>query len=242
MTLEPGDIAACYSPDWIGRVISLGTVSPLAPRGLRWGPSHVAVLCEYHGERLWVESTALCPSPCLIRRKPVRGAQAHRPQRRIADYLRAGGRVDIYRLTPVNRLTPEESRLLTTILLDHFVRPGLSYDVPGALLSGTRLLQYSRLFPGADLEQLFCSELIAAVMMRLHRMNHANPTRYNPARLLRQLVRTGKYRRVRIVHSGPTSPGSPDNTAEIVLPSLPDDVPRRHGETEKTMKFRRAEG
>jgi hypothetical protein len=238
MTFEPGDIAACYSPDWIGRAISLGTVSPLAPRGLRWGPSHVAMLCEYHGERLWVESTALCATPCLIRRQRVRGAQAHRPQRRIDEYLRAGGRIEIYRLTPLNRFTPDESRLLTTILLEYFVRPGLSYDFPGAILSGTRVLQLSRLFPGANLEQLFCSELIAAVMMRLHRMNHANPTRYNPARLLRQLVRTGKYRRVRILRSSPTSPGSPDNTLETVLPPLPDDSPRRDGEAEKTTEFR----
>lgn len=107
-----------------------------------------------------------------------------------------GGFVDIYRLTPINRFSVEEQRLLTRILIDHFVRPGLNYDWRGAAYSGTRLLQASRLFPVADLEELFCSELVAAVLMRLNRLNHANPARYHPARLLRELVRTGKYQRV----------------------------------------------
>ena len=126
----------------------------------------------------------------------VAGAQAHEPDERIADYVQHGGRVDIYRLTHFHRLTVEESRLLTRLVLDEFIDPGISYDMGGALLSGTRVFQCSRFFPGANLEQLFCSELVAAVIMRLNRMNHSNPSRYHPARLLRELVNTGKYERV----------------------------------------------
>lgn len=196
MTFEPGDIAACYAPDWTGRLISLGTASLLAPRGLRIGPSHVALFCERQGEILWMESTTLCPRPCLVRGQPVSGTQAHPVADRIDDYVRIGGRVDLYRLTPLNVLTPLESRLLTSLLFDQILAPGVRYDLPGALLSGTRLFQLSRLFPGADLERLFCSELVAALLMRLGRMNRSNPTRFNPARLLRHLVRTGSYRRV----------------------------------------------
>src|SRR5690606_3756322 len=128
-------------------------------------------------------------SPCLIREAPVSGAQAHLPVERVKDYVREGGRVDLYRLTHFNRLTIEESRLLTRLILDEFIDPGIDYDLGGALLSGTRVFQYSRFFPGANLQQLFCSELVAAVIMRLDRMNHANPSRYHPARLLRELVR-----------------------------------------------------
>lgn len=193
MDFRPGDLAACYGTDWTARTISWGTASLLAPRRLRLGPSHIAILCHYQGDLVWVESTTLCASPCLIRGEPVAGVQVHRPRDRIDDYVQNHGRVDIYRLTPINGLSIAESQLLTTILIDHLVRNETRYDLQGALLSGTRVFQLSRLFPGANLEQLFCSELVAAVVMRLNRLNHSNPTRFNPARLLRQLVVSGKY-------------------------------------------------
>lgn len=193
MDFLPGDIAACYGADWTGRCISFGTASAFGPAKLRIGPSHVAILCEHAGDLAWVESTTLCDSPCLIRGQPVAGAQSHRPRDRISEYVQSNGKVDIYRLTPINRLSNLESELLSAILIDHFVKSGKHYDLHGALLSGTRTFQLSRLFPGANLEELFCSELVAAVAMRLNRMNHSNPTRFNPARLLRQLVRSGKY-------------------------------------------------
>lgn len=196
MRFQPGDIAACHGTDGASRLIRWGTVSLFPPAGLRLGPSHVALLFPWRGEMLWGESTTLCPSPCRIRGRIVSGAQAHDPAERIGQYLAAGGRVDLYRLVRFHRLSATESRLLTRILLDEVIEPGIGYDFGGAALSGTRVLQRSRFFPGADLESLFCSELVAATVMRLNRMNHANPTRYNPARLLRELVLTGKYQRV----------------------------------------------
>lgn len=119
--------------------------------------------------------------------------QSHLPEHRIGDYINDGGRVDIYRLTAIDRLSQTETTLLSRILLNHFLGRLIAYDTGGALLSGTRLFKWSRLFPKAELNQLFCSELVAAVLMRLGRMNRANPTRYNPATLLRQLVRVGTY-------------------------------------------------
>lgn len=193
MDFEPGDIAACYGTDWTARMIRLGTASCVPPQKLMLGPSHVAIVCEYQSTPTWIESTTLCRSPCLIHGRSVAGAQAHRPQDRIRDYVACGGHVDVYRLTAVNRLSAAEAQLLSNILVEHFVRAGVTYDYSGAVLSGTRVFQWSRFFPGADLNELFCSELVAAVAMRLNRMNHSNPTRFNPARLLRQLVRTGKY-------------------------------------------------
>jgi len=211
MKFQPGDIAACHGADWTGQVIRWGTASLFPPGILRVGPSHVALMCCWREEMIWTESTTLCESPCLIRGIPVAGAQAHRPEERIADYGRSGGWVDIYRLTHFNRLTPEESRLLTRLVLDEFIDPGISYDMGGAILSGTRVFQYSRFFPGANLEQLFCSELVAAVVMRLNRMNHANPSRYHPARLLRELVRTGKYERVAVLGANGPEGDSDEN-------------------------------
>ena len=193
MQFKPGDIAACYGNDWTSWAISCVTASVVAPKRLRWGPSHVAMICECNGSMTWVESTTMCRHPCRIHRTRVIGAQAHHPHLRVQDYVCSGGRVDVYRLTDANQLSQEEQSLLSEILIERFVKPKSSYDLAGALLSGTRAFQLTRLFPGADLHSLFCSEMVAAVVMRLNRMNHANPTRFNPARLLRTLVTTGKY-------------------------------------------------
>lgn len=197
MDWQPGDIAACYGRDLVSRTISWGCASLIAPRGLRLGPSHVAMICHQHGRPLWVESTTLSPRPCLVRGEPVAGVQVHDPMDRVADYLCAGGRVDIYRLVDFWRFTPEESDALTYWLVDYCVDRGISYDMSGAILSGRRLTV--RLLPwlGADLHTLFCSELVAAVLARMNRINHSNAARFHPARLLRRVVSTGHYERVR---------------------------------------------
>lgn len=193
--LFPGDIAACYGRDVAGRAISWATASPWGPRGLRLGPSHVAMIAFRDAEPLWIESTTLADRPCRIQERIVDGVQAHVPAERIQDYLSAGGRVDLYRLVEIESLSRSETALLSRILIDHFLGEAHSYDLCGALLSGTRAFQLTRLFPSADLQQLFCSELIAAVLMRLGRLPRGNPTRYSPARLLRTLVCHGTVRR-----------------------------------------------
>jgi len=187
------DLLACYSPDWVGQLISYGTASVFAPQHLRIGPSHIAIICEHQSTPIWVESTTLCSHPCLILKRAVNGVQAHVPEMRIQDYVQAGGHVDLYRLSDIDQLSVDESKLLNTILIRHFIFREITYDLGGALLSGTRLFKRTRLFPGADLNELFCSELVAAVLMRLGRMNRSNPTRYNPACLLRELVREGTF-------------------------------------------------
>lgn len=188
---QPLDIAACYGTGFTAHAIRWGTASLLAPRRLRCGPSHVALCCAFHSRMLWVESTTLCPHPCVILRRPVSGCQAHLPELRIQDYVATGGHVDLYRLSPIEQLSQDESDLLTRILVRHFIGQEVSYDLGGALLSGTRLFKRTRLLPSADLNELFCSELVAAVCMRLGRMNRSNPTRFHPAGLLRELVRQG---------------------------------------------------
>ena len=104
--------------------------------------------------------------------------------------------MDIYRLTEIDSLSQVEADLLSRILLDHFVARAVRYDIGGALLSGTRVFQLLYSFPLANLDELFCSEMVAAVLMRLGRMNRDNPTRFNPGRLLRTVVRHGTYRRI----------------------------------------------
>ena len=190
---QPLDIAACYGTGLTATTIRYGTASLWAPKRLRVGPSHVAVLCRFQGNMVWMESTTLCPHPCVILGYQLDGCQAHLPEERIRDYVAAGGHVDLYRLSPIDRLSALESDLLTTILVKHFIGQRVTYDLGGALLSGTRLFKRTHLLPQADLNELFCSELVAAVLMRLGRMNRANPTQFNPASLLRQVVRQGTY-------------------------------------------------
>ena len=190
---QPGDLMACYGTEFVARAISYGTASLFAPRRLRIGPSHVAMICRHRDLPLWIESTTLCRHPCVILGHSLSGVQSHFPEDRIRDYVKDGGRVDVYRLSAIDRLSQPESELLSRILIRHFIGRMISYDTGGALLSGTRLFKRTRLLPKADLNELFCSELVAAVLMRLGRMNRANPTRFNPASLLRQLVRHGTY-------------------------------------------------
>jgi hypothetical protein len=201
---QPGDIAACFGTDWISRMIRVATWSPFGPPGLRLGPSHVAMISESEQGPVWVESTTLCQHPCLVRGQPVSGCQAHEPHLRIGDYVNAGGTVEVYRLAPIHQLGREEQLLLRRILFRHFLWDPVGYDVRGAILSGTRAMRWLGLLPGADLHSLFCSELVAALLMRLGRLNHANPTGYSPARLLRELVHLGKYQRVATWNATPT--------------------------------------
>jgi hypothetical protein len=196
LSFQPGDLVACYGADWISRFIRWVTWSAWAPAGLRLGPSHVAVISESDRGLLWVESTTQCPHPCLIRGQRVSGCQAHDPEVRSRDFLNSGGFVEVWRLTDINQLNREERLLLRGILFRHFLIHPVGYDFGGAILSGARTIRWLGLLPGTDLDSLFCSELVAALLMRLNRLNHANPTGFSPARLLRMLVMLGKYHRV----------------------------------------------
>ena len=199
---QTGDLFACYGSGQLPRLITWATASLFAPAGLRIGPSHVAICCPDHtGQPLWVESTTLSALPCSITgRKFPAGAQAHDPARRIQELQHTGGEVRQYRLTPIFQLDQRETCLLRRILIHHFVRAELPYDLRGAITSGTRLF---RLLPWlvSDVSTLFCSELIAAALMRLGRLPLTNPARYHPARLLRELVRNGTYQRADLLPS-----------------------------------------
>ncbi len=197
---RPGDIMACFGTDRVSRTISWGTAWPIAPQRLRIGPSHVAMICEPrdHGP-LWVESTTLCRAPCVYKGKQVAGCQAHFPEDRIEDYCGNGGRIDVYRLVKLLTLSESDSKKLTNIFVDGFVRRGVEYDTGAAIISGTRLGIATRILGafGANHDEIFCSALIARMLMMLNRMNWADCRKYNPATLLRRLLKTGVYEYVR---------------------------------------------
>ena len=192
--LAAGDVIGCWSPDSLGRLITWATASPLGPARLRLPPSHVAIIIEHDGEPMWVESTTLCPHTCTLTETRRRGVQMHPPGLRLEDYCRIGGRVERFMLAPIQRFSDSESALLTQIVTRHLIGEARRYDLLGAALSGWRLGRRLQRLIGADLDALFCSELVAALLMRVGRMNHADPALFSPGRLLRQLVQTGVYR------------------------------------------------
>lgn len=197
MNLNPGDLLACHGTDFTSVGIKLATCHPFAPRGLRWGPSHVGIIVNSpKGTLPWlmcVESTTLRSGKCLILGKHVSGLQASSPADRIDDYTGAGGWVDVYRLTRGNELTKNEKNWLQETCLK-WIGDGAGYDYGGAGFSGTRVLSLLR-HGTANTRQLFCSEFVAYLLQSLCRMNRSNPGKYNPSRLLIELVRTGVYYR-----------------------------------------------
>lgn len=197
-----GDIFACWGTDAISRMISLETSSLRGPAGLRFGPSHVAIAANrWHPDSVypyWYESTSIAKRPCLDAGRIVSGAQVHQIWDRIHDYTVAGGTVVVYRLTDIDAMNAEEQLHLVDMLQKFTGRPDrqpVTYDTVGAICSGTRVVRRISAWRN-QLDNLFCSELIAAVLQRLCRLCRRNPADYTPARLLRALVTQGTYRRL----------------------------------------------
>lgn len=201
-TAEPGDVFACFGADSVSRLISWQTAVPWAPAGLRLGPSHVAIASELEATRgaglVWIESTTLTSRSCLVRGQRVHGCQVHSIRDRISDYVDGGGCVDVYRLTPINRLPAADVRELA-MDLEWYVRQAFGYDAASAVFSGTKIIRaVDKLFsfwtPAPH--SVFCSQLLAAELQALGLMNRDNPQRFHPGRLVRQLVQQGVYSRV----------------------------------------------
>lgn len=175
---QDGDLLLFYGSDWTSRVIELATC----------GPSHVGIISrDDGGAPVLYESTTLCDLPDELSGRLRAGVQMHDPERRIRAYR---GRVARLRLAPVWQLSRREAELLERMLRHVH---GASYDLEGAILSGTRLFKWSSLMPYPDLGSLFCSELCAAVLMRLGRLPLSNPSLYHPAALVRHVRRCGVY-------------------------------------------------
>lgn len=148
---------------------------------------------------MWFESTTMTARPCAVAGRRVSGVQCHAVGDRLQDYLR-DGEVDVYRLTPINALSLDAVADMMHDLVEWFIAQEVGYEMAGAIFSGTRLVRSLDKLTGwmtPRMESVFCSQLIAAELMSLGRMNRDNPERYNPGRLLRTLVQQGTYSRVR---------------------------------------------
>jgi hypothetical protein len=194
---QPGDVLCFRGTDFVSRLIQWGTLLTTGPWWPpRLPPSHVGMILDRNGDgrpqdMVLAESTTMSHRPCLERFELHDGVQLQRPLERIGDY---GGACEVWRLVPMESLSGGESRLLTRIVMDYYIRDGkVGYDLLRASISGTRWL---RLLDHPDPLKAFCSQLCYALLARVGRLPKDDPARYNPARLLRAMRRVGIARRV----------------------------------------------
>jgi hypothetical protein len=145
---------------------------------------------DWYRRPLVIESTTLCADPCKLLGRSIDGVQAHDPHERITSYLQAGGRVWLYRPTPDWYVDPEQSELLARFLLRHV---GDAYDYRQAITSAARLMRRWWWFQPANLHAVFCSELWDAALQQIRLLAPDDYSVVNPARLLRTLVKIGRY-------------------------------------------------
>lgn len=197
-TPQIGDIAACWGNDFQSRFITFITGRTCAPRGLKLGPSHVAIIAPYYGESdlYWYESTTRCDRKCLVNREFVSGVQMHEIHERAGDYINNNGRVVIYRLNNFeSQISGADLATIQEALIEDYLLENIRYDMRGALLSGLRVTNRALSLLGVHRKNLFCSDMIASVLMRVELIPLDDPDRYTPAGLLRYLINEGVYHR-----------------------------------------------
>lgn len=186
-----GDLLFFWGRGWLSRTIEIATR----------GPSHVGIVCQNFemgngtAGLLLFESTTLCDLPDAIKGSRFAGVQAHDPEARIAAY---DGQVGRMRLATTWELETDESQNLRDLLTEAHGRP---YDRGGAVLSGSRLIKWTPCMPYPDLGHAFCSELVAAVLMRVQRLPLGSPSIYNPASLMRAVRRCGTYQPLEVLRA-----------------------------------------
>jgi len=173
MNFKPGDIIGFSGDGGISFAVNILSY------GLPWiSISHVGILGEHEGELVLFESTTLSNIPCIIQKKPVEGVQAVRLEDRVQHY---DGKVFHYPL--VEPLFGSERRRLAQFLHDQI---GKEYDLIGALRAGGKLWAwFESHLREADLNFLFCSELVASGLHRVDHLKTHNVSSWSPNRLIR---------------------------------------------------------
>ena len=181
--LKVGDLIFFHGNDRVSKIIRYYT----------WGPSHVGIVVNdasigingAQGNLVLLESTTMCPTPCLRQGIKVDGIQVQDIKTRIAQY---GTAPDFLQLRDECNFCPQDA-----VKFHHHAKQmiGKKYDIPAALVSATNILKY---LVTPDIETLFCSALVARLLMLMNLMNWKNPEIYTPAGLRQTLLKTAVYR------------------------------------------------
>ena len=176
-SLKQGDLIAFSGWNLSGLVINLGTFGiPF------YGFSHIGIVAAWNGNLRLFESTTLCKQPCLIQNSQVSGAQCHDIDTRISGY-----RGIIWKISLRIPLRIWQKGALAAYLHRDV---GRSYDMLGAERSGGFLWQaFNRFLRPEDLNNLFCSEWVAASLRSIDVFRTANASAFNPNYLYRELRR-----------------------------------------------------
>jgi len=199
VNLHTSDLLAFYGVDWLSRLIQWRTRSASAPR---FGPNHVGVVGyiddphKLNGSGRYrsvlFESTTRNTQPCLLRRQKFSGLQAQSINLRVSDYVRSGGRVELYRLR--HDITFSQVEFLNDYMRKR-VSEAVPYDTFGAIGSSRWYWVIASLWR-TDLESVFCSEFAAECDMKINRLPPDNPASYSPAHLVRtHLANASRYLR-----------------------------------------------
>jgi len=173
MEFKPGDVIG-FSGDG-----GLSFTVNILSYGIPWySISHLGILGEHDGELLLFESTTLSNISCKIQNKTVEGVQAVRLEDRVEHY---DGKVFHYPL--VDPLTDDENQQLYDFLHEQIGKP---YDLIGALRAGGSLWAwFESHLREADLNFLFCSELVASSLHKVDRLETHNVSSWSPNKLIR---------------------------------------------------------
>ncbi|MGD9644292.1 MAG: hypothetical protein AB7U73_01180 [Pirellulales bacterium] len=182
------DILAFSGRSRLSRLIKAATVPPWYWFRAHWRcVNHVAILARLKDDdgtaRLFaIEATTQASEPCAITHRLVSGVQAHLPTRLVASYP---GYVFRARINWASKVQWTEHQLLSDFL-QQFV--GQPYDYLDAVRSATGRSHLP------SLKSLFCSEVVAAALVRIGRLPADQaPDRYTPAKLMKRLVYNGIY-------------------------------------------------
>lgn len=185
----------------ISRLISIGTSSPW--RYPRWAPSHLAMIVRttleverLTGEQeLWVESSALIPRHCVLKKCQVIGIQAHLVKDRVQDY--PPGKVLTFRLRDTHALSLEEELYLSRYVFNQFYQD--RYDIPphGPVMGLAKRILFQ------NTHTMLCSEYVQDILTHMGRSPLTNPSQSSPGSFLRKHIRTGI-----LIPEGPILTGS----------------------------------
>lgn len=198
LDFQAGDVLAFSGRGW--ESFSIKAVS------CSWGQwargeaiSHVGICATVGSRVLLFESTTENEVPCYIRKKCVKGAQAHEVEERLRRY---DGKVWLLRLVERERLTRAQSRKLTDFLKHDLGKP---YDRLGASFAGSHWTKKWLAKEGwinFNLSAYFCDEWVAAALMDIDKIERFNGSIVTPAWLIWYLVDIGLYQPIQLINTG----------------------------------------
>jgi hypothetical protein len=180
--MRSGGIVGFSTFDLPASIINIGT---FGVPGI--GIHHVGILSRDCGKMMLFESTTTERPPCFYTGECIKGVGARSVSDTTEFFKGRNTKLWYYGLrSPL--YCDEEIRL--QMWLRQMI--GTPYDMDGAVhAAGFLFNALSSVLRGEDLSSLFCSEMSAAALSYIDRLQIPDASRWNPNKLVRHLVRHG---------------------------------------------------